>query len=126
MAIYRYPCIFTPSENGWTAEFPDWESFTGVTCGHTWQHARYMAKDLLNIMCLVTEEDGRPFPDATKSIVTSGIVRMIEADTEWYRHEIEQAHRVGRFRMAERARERYVYHKGAQCPEEEGEEEYLY
>ena len=127
MAKYKYPCVFTYDKEygGWTAEFPDWqERVVGCTCGNNWQHVKYMAEDLLNLMCMDCEDDKLPLPKVSnleESVSDKGrkCVRYVEADTNKYRKEVQQYQRVGRFRMAEKARERYKYCKGPQSPEEE-------
>lgn len=121
MAHYKYSCVFTKDKSGcWEAEFPDWvETMGGRTCGKNWQHILYMAQDLLNLMCLTAEEDHIPFPEPSHCPIEEGnIVRMVEADTVEYAKAVALYAKVGRFRMAERARERYLYHKGPQQPEE--------
>lgn len=110
---FKYPCAFNwiKKEKIWIAEFPDWmDTINALTYGKSWGQVMYMANDLLNMICLITEEDNLPFP---KPCSTSwvGVVHMIDADTEKYAKAVEQYKRVGRYRMAERARERYWYHK---------------
>ena len=128
MAKYKYPCIFHKDKEtkGWWAEFPDWHNtIFGVTDGQTWQQVLFMADDLLNLMCLDLEEEGREFPvpdsyDKAKfPLEGKDVIRYITADTDKYRIAIKQFKRVGRYRMTERARERYWYHKPPFSPEEE-------
>ena len=123
MPKYEYPCYFIRDEEygGWTAEFPDWQGqVVGCTCGKSWQQVLYMAEDLLNLMCMDCEDDKIPFPAIQKRDFPAGIVvRMISADTDKYRKECIAFKKVGRWRMAEKARKRYWYPKGPQSPEED-------
>ena len=119
---YKYPCIFTKEkEGGYNACFPDWEKeFGGYTCGDNWPHVIYMANDLLGLMCYYTEKDKNPFPPATAEKDLSGIVRIIEADTEEYGKFFDKKHRHGlRWRLSEKARRRYLYPTMPQTPDEE-------
>ncbi len=125
MAKYTYPCIFEWDKKGkvWIVRFPDWiELMGGVTQGKTWQQAKYMAKDLLNLMCLVTEEDGVAFPSVNCLFTPDDkevVCRYVEADTTKYAKEVEQYRKVGRYRMRERASWRYLYHKEPHSPKED-------
>ena len=121
MAKYKYPCVFVEVNGEWMADFPDWhKTIIGFTNGKTWPQVKYMAEDLLNLMCLTAEEDNIPFPKPSENIIGAGsVVRMIEADTDEYAKAVEQCARVGRYRMAERARERYWYHRPPLTPEED-------
>lgn len=119
MAVYSYPCVFMKEEKGYSACFPDWEKrFGGWTDGESWPQALYMAEDLLNIMCYYTEEDGVDFPEPTDINSLQGIVRMINANTEEYGKAVKLTRQHGfRWRLAEKARKRYLYPKMPQTPE---------
>lgn len=123
MPKYTYPCFFTRDEEygGWTAEFPDWQGkVVGCTCGKSWQQVLYMADDLLNLMCMDCEDDNESFPSVVEHDVPEGtIIRLVSADTDKYRKECLAFKKVGRWRMAEKARRRYWYSKGPQSPEDE-------
>lgn len=125
MGKYKYPCIFEydKTDKIWIARFPDWkEAMGGVTQGKTWQQVKYMAKDLLNLMCLVTEEDGTGFPSVDCPFTPDDkevICRYVEADTTKYAKEVERYKKVGRYRMRERASWRYLYRRSPQSPDED-------
>ena len=123
MAKYKYPCAFWYDKNDkcWYAEFPDWqEDVVGCTYGKTWHQVLYMADDLLNLMCYGHEEDKKKFPVAHKYKSTKErYYKDVEADTDKYRKVIAFANnRHYRFRMAEKAREKYWYHKPPFDPED--------
>ena len=89
MAKYTYPALIKEDpECGYTVEFPDWEpQWTGMTHGRDWDEALYMGNDLLNLMCLITEEDGEKFPEPNHGLVPDkkNYIFFFTADTEYYR-----------------------------------------
>ena len=119
MGKYKYPCMFRhhKKDNVWEAHFPDFDgtycsAFTG---GKTWEEVRYMAHDLLNLVCLMFEEDKvEPLPKPSKHVDPALfgddiIVIWVAADTEKYAKAVDQFKRVGRWRNAEKARIKYIY-----------------
>ncbi len=95
MTKYIYPAIFTEEKQcsnckgGYSVAFPDWEGFVcAATCGKNLEEAKYMAADLLNIMCLAFEEDldkGMPEPFVFCRHHPDIPTIPIEADTDYYR-----------------------------------------
>lgn len=123
---YTYRCVFTYDENEkvWFASFPDWDGhIVGCTYGKTWRQALYMADDLLNLMCFHYEMEHRNMPVYGEGHLPCGkfYIKDITADTKAYEKIIKRA-QAGRlrFRMGEKARERYWYHKPPYSPEDEG------
>jgi len=107
MAKYVYPAIFAEEKlcsncrGGYTVTFPDWEGFIcAATCGKDFNEAKYMAMDLLNIMCLEIEEDpdkGMPEPFVYCKDHPNIPTVPIEADTDYYRGILAMIHK-GRYR----------------------------
>ena len=78
-----------------------------------------MANDLLGLMCYYAEQDKKPFPPASAEKDLTGIVRIIETDTEEYGKFLKTKHHHGlRWRLMEKARVRYLYPKMPQNPDE--------
>ena len=126
MPKYSYPCVFTYDKeyHGWTAMFPDWQEFVvGSTCGRTWRQAVFMAHDLLGLMCMDREDDGKLLPlPSPKNTVSNGIVRMIDADSNAYRDMMQTIHKRKspyRYRMVETAWKRYIYNPKWDVTQEE-------
>ena len=121
MGKYKYPCMFrhNKKDNVWEAHFPDFDNThcSAFTSGKTWEEVRYMAHDLLNLVCLVFEEDGvEPLPKASEHadpelFGDDLIVIWVAADTEKYTKAVDQFKRVGRRRSVENARIKYIYNR---------------
>ena len=124
MAKYTYRCVFTyyKEEDVWIAEFPAFDETTicGVTDGKSWGEVKYMAHDLLSLMVMCAEDHGTVLPDDSDNAVINAErigsaefrptrIIPVTIDTDAYRKAVEQYKRVRRYRMAERARRRYLY-----------------
>lgn len=87
MAKYVYPAVFTPEANGYSINFPDFESC--YTSAETLEEGMVMANDVLCLTLYGMEEDRQPIPHAsgTKEIPTEGeaFVTLIACDTIEYR-----------------------------------------
>ena len=87
MAKYFYPAIFTKEEQGYSVNFPDFESC--YTSGTDLEEALEMAKDVLCLTLYGMEEDGEeiPAPSSVKSIGVNEnqFVSLITCDTLEYR-----------------------------------------
>ncbi len=83
---YAFPAIFFPDDDCIGVYFYDMKDC--VTFGRNFDEAVYMAEDLLNLVMLNAEEEGKDIPTSTeiKNIVIGDQekVVMIHADTEAY------------------------------------------
>ena len=121
MAKYSYPAIFhTDKETGgYWIEFPDWcKAHIGAyTDGRNYAQARYMAEDLLGMLCYYQELDKKEMPPVKKlqdyfeiSHISNNFVEIIEVDTEKYGKMMAHCRKdKRRWIMEERARRRYLY-----------------
>ena len=120
MTKYQYPAIFHSDKEtgGYWVEFPDWNKVNIGACtdGKNYVQARYMAEDLLGMLCYYQELDKKEMPPVTKypySLYDRGpnqFVEIIEADTEEYGKMMARCRKdKRRWIMEERARVRYVY-----------------
>lgn len=87
MAKYIYPAVFTPEENGYFINFPDFESC--YTQGNDIADGIHMAEDVLSLM-LTHFEDRRqeiPEPSAINDLPTENgaFATYISCDTTVYR-----------------------------------------
>lgn len=108
MAKYVYPAVFTEEKRcsnckgGYTVTFPDWEGFIcAATCGSSLEEAKYMATDLLNIMCVEIENDpdkGAPTPFKWCKYHRDVPTIPIEADTDYYLNVVMHKIKIGRYR----------------------------
>ena len=82
-----------------------------------------MAHDLLGLMCMDREDDGKLLPlPPSKNTVSNGIVRMIDADSNAYRDMMQTIHKRKspyRYRMVETAWKRYTYNPKWDVTQEE-------
>ena len=89
MPKYVYPALVQKDpECGYTVEFPDWkEQFGGMTHGRDWDEAMYMGDDLLNLMCMCTEDDKKEFPVRSMDLTEQPgqYLTLFCADTNYYR-----------------------------------------
>lgn len=87
MAKYVYPAVFTPEENGYSINFPDFESC--YTSAQTLEDGMVMANDVLCLTLYGMEEEGKEIPKASgaKEVQTEGdsFVTLIACDTVEYR-----------------------------------------
>lgn len=87
MAKYVYPAIFTEEDNGYSVNFPDFESC--YTSAENLSDAIHMAADVLCLTLYDIEEEGReaPAPTAIKKIETkdADFATLISCDTIEYR-----------------------------------------
>lgn len=87
MRKYVYPCVFTKEENGYSVNFPDFESC--YTSGEDLQDALDAAQDVLCLVLYDMEESGKPIPTRSdpQSIITEGdsFVTLVGCDTIEYR-----------------------------------------
>ena len=87
MAKYVYPAVFTPEDDGYTVNFPDFESC--YTDGDTLEDALEMAADVLCLTLYDMEEDGKAAPEPTpiKDVKFKGneFVSLVNCDTIEYR-----------------------------------------
>ena len=120
MAKYQYPAIFHfDKEYGYWVEFPDWEKVKigATTDGKNYAQARYMAEDLLGMICYYQELDKEEMPPAGKpedyfeiGHLPGNFIEMINADTEEYAKVMARVKKGRwRWRLLERARKRYLY-----------------
>lgn len=84
---YVYPAVFTREGDGYLVEFPDVEDC--FTSGSTLNEALEMAQDVLNLMLMTMEDDGRCIQEASDirdiSCGENQLVTLIGADTTAYR-----------------------------------------
>lgn len=133
---YAFPCVFVKDisdkkHDSYYAYFPDWEEKSvAVTSGISWPEAKYMAKDLLSILCVMAEDDGESFPEAGQYnrevvdaffkdlpfAVTDYIIRTVHVDTDAYRKACALYKKVGRYRMRHKAEHRYWFANAVQDP----------
>ena len=96
MAKYSYPAIFHADKEtgGYWVEFPDWSKVNYCACtdGENYKQARYMAEDLLGLICWDQENEHKECPPSGKledyfeiGSLPGNSVIMIEADTDAYR-----------------------------------------
>ena len=89
MAKYTYPALIKEDpECGYIVEFPDWaERFGGITHGRDWDEMLYMGDDLLNLMCMCTEDDKKEFPEPSTDLkeAPDTWLTLFRADTDYYR-----------------------------------------
>lgn len=87
MAKYVYPAVFTPETNGYSINFPDFESC--YTSAETLEDGMVMANDVLCVTLYNMEENGKVIPAASgaKDISAEGdaFVTLIACDTVEYR-----------------------------------------
>lgn len=87
MAKYVYPAIFTPEPEGYSINFPDFESC--YTSAPTLEEGMEMAADVLCLTLYGLEEEGKPIPVASdlRSMKTAGeeFVSLVRCDTIEYR-----------------------------------------
>lgn len=120
MTKYQYPAIFhKDKECGYWVEFPDWEKVNvgAFTDGKNYKQARYMAEDLLGLLCWDHETDHKVFPEPSKpedhfavSYLPGNFIKMISADTHAYNQImkfINNRHLHYRYRQINKAIERY-------------------
>ncbi len=138
---YKFPCVFVKCKDRYsdkpkrerevyTAQFPDWEkTMTAMTDGHTWAEVMYMATDLINLMCCYHEDEHKPIPEQkfskkdieTKRKEPNTYIFYVKADTEKYRELVEKINKSKhgrRWLNAEKARNKYLYPRMTQSPEE--------
>jgi predicted RNase H-like HicB family nuclease len=93
MAIYVYPAIFTPEENGqYSVTFPDIKNC--FTSGDDMADALEMAEDVLCLTLYDMEKDEKaiPPPSDNKTISSnneSSIISFVRCDTDFYRRYYE-------------------------------------
>ena len=121
MAKYQYPAIFHADKetDGYWIEFPDWNkaNIGAYTDGKNYAQARYMAEDLLGMLCYYQELDKKEMPPTSKAEdyfsighLPGNFIEIIEADTEEYGKVMARVKKGRwRWRLLERARQRYVY-----------------
>lgn len=87
MAKYIYPAVFTPEENGYFINFPDFESC--YTQGKDLADGLDMAKDVLSLMLTHFEDERHAIPDASQindiAIENGSFATYISCDTTVYR-----------------------------------------
>lgn len=87
MAKYVYPAVFTPEVNGYSINFPDFESC--YTSAETLEEGMVMANDVLCLTLYSMEEDGNQIPQASgvKEVAVDGdsFVMLVACDTMEYR-----------------------------------------
>lgn len=87
MAKYVYPAVFTPEANGYSINFPDFESC--YTSAETLEEGMVMANDVLCLTLYSMEEDGNQIPQASgvKEVAVDGdsFVTLVACDTMEYR-----------------------------------------
>ena len=87
MAKYVYPAVFTPESNGYSINFPDFESC--YTSAETLEEGMVMANDVLCLTLYGMEEDGKEIPKASgaRAVAVEGdaFVTLIACDTIEYR-----------------------------------------
>ena len=95
MAKYTYPAIFHVDQEtgGFWVEFPDWNKvcISAYTNGENYVQARFMAEDLLGLLCWNQELEHKecPLPSNPKDLVIEGrmpedFIEIINADTDAY------------------------------------------
>ena len=120
MAKYNYPAIFHADKQtgGYWVEFPDWikANVGAYTDGKHYAQARYMAEDLLGMICYYQELDKKEMPTVTEppynkfELKSNDFIEIIDADTEEYAKVMARIKKGRwRWRLLERARERYLY-----------------
>ena len=84
---YVFPAVFTPEDSGYIVNFPDIQNC--FTQGNDLSDALDMARDALNLMLMVMEDDENPIPAASNINAihheADEIVTLIPADTMEYR-----------------------------------------
>lgn len=129
MTKYAYPAIFHADKQtgGYWIEFPDWikADIYAYTDGKHYAQARYMAEDLLGLLCYYQELDKLSFPEASPceaygERISGNIhdfIQLIDADTKAYAKEMERVKKERRrWRTLEKARERYLYPRMPKSP----------
>ena len=121
MAKYAYPAIFHADKQtgGYWVEFPDWikVKIGAYTDGKNYAQARYMAEDLLGLLCSFQEDENKKLPPAGKpedyfeiGHMPGNFVEIIETDVEEYNKRVARIKEDRRrWRMEERARDKYLY-----------------
>ena len=87
MAKYIYPAVFTPEENGYFINFPDFESC--YTQGNDLADGISMAEDVLSLMLTHFEDERRTIPTASQIndivVENDSFTTYISCDTTVYR-----------------------------------------
>lgn len=87
MAKYIYPAVFTPEENGYFINFPDFESC--YTQGKDLADGISMAEDVLALMLTHFEDERRAIPDASQInglvLENDSFATYVSCDTATYR-----------------------------------------
>lgn len=93
MAKYIYPAVFTPEDNGYFIDFPDFDSC--YTQGKDIADGISMAEDVLSLMLTHFEDEHReiPNPSAINDLQTSNgaFATYISCDTTVYRRLMNKA-----------------------------------
>ena len=95
MAKYIYPAVFTPEENGFFINFPDFESC--YTQGKTLSDGISMAEDVLSLVLTRFEDEKRAIPSASQindlafDAKDGSFATYISCDTAVYRRLMNNA-----------------------------------
>lgn len=93
MAKYIYPAVFTPEENGYFINFPDFESC--YTQGKDLADGISMAEDVLALMLTHFEDERRAIPDVSHIndlvLENNSFATYVSCDTTTYRRLMNNA-----------------------------------